>query len=104
MSGAARDRPVIDTQPSKWSFGDLGALIALEKLEGPFVPWTSWSMQPAAVASIVNAIWFDHPRSVVELGSGSSSFYIGRALRETGGNLVSVEENGCWAERIAAAI
>jgi hypothetical protein len=95
---------VIDTQPSKWNLGDLGALIALDKLEGPFVPWTSWSMQPAAVASIVNAIWFDHPRSVVELGVGASSFYLGRVLRETGGKLVSIEENGPWAERIAAGL
>lgn len=94
----------IDAVDSKWTLDDVVALTALEKLDGPYVAWTAWSMRPAAVASVVNAITLDGIRSAVELGAGSSTLYLGRALKRTGGTLITVEEDAVWAQRVRSAI
>lgn len=95
---------IVDDGPSKWDLGDVIGLSALEALAGPYVPWSQWSLRPAAVATLVNAVLVGGLETVVELGSGASTVYLGRALRETGGSLVSFEEDAGWAEAIGSLI
>lgn len=95
---------IIDDGPSKWDLGDVIGLSALETLAGPYVPWSQWSLRPTAVATLVNAILVGGLETVVELGSGASTVYLGRALRETGGSLVSFEQDAGWAEAIGSLI
>jgi hypothetical protein len=86
--------------PEKWTLSDLLALETLRPLATRYVAWTAWSMRPAAVASVLNEIYVTGRRSVLELGSGTSTFFIAQALRETGGRLLSVEHDVAWAEYV----
>jgi hypothetical protein len=90
--------------PEKWTLSDLLALETLAPLTGPYVAWTAWSMRPAAVASIINEIYVARRRSVLELGSGTSTFYIARALRNTGGHLVTVEHDPEWGTYVSRTL
>src|SRR4051794_41390702 len=87
-------------QPEKWTLNDLVALSALQPLVRGYVPWTAWSMRPAAIASIVNEIERGRRRTVVELGAGTSTLFLGHALRQLGGRLTSVEHDGEYADHL----
>ncbi|GGQ38293.1 class I SAM-dependent methyltransferase [Couchioplanes azureus] len=89
--------PETRATPEKWSLGDLLAMQALQPLMPRYVPWTSWSMRPAALASVVNDVLLRDRRTVVELGAGSSTMVLARALALTGGSLVSVEHDAAFA-------
>ncbi|MEV6601906.1 class I SAM-dependent methyltransferase [Actinoplanes sp. NPDC051346] len=90
--------PDIRATPEKWSLGDLLALQSLQPLISQYIPWTSWSMRPAALASVVNDLVLRERRTVVELGAGSSTLVLARAVRLTEGRLVSVEHDAGFAE------
>jgi hypothetical protein len=90
--------------PAKWDINDLLASQALAALDGPYVPWTAWAMRPAAIATVVNAILLDGLTRVVELGAGTSTIYAGRALKETDGELVSIEQDARWAAAVRALV
>jgi hypothetical protein len=89
--------PVFNNVTSKWTIDDLVALEALQPLATRFVTWTSWSMRPAAVASVAIELELRRRRTVVELGSGTSTLFFARILRGTGGRLVSFEHDPEWA-------
>ena len=91
---------LFNNHPPKWSLNDLLAITALQGLGGGFVPWTAWSLRPAALASVVNAVILEGLTSVVELGAGSSTFYLARAVQQTGGRLVSIEDDAVWAREM----
>jgi hypothetical protein len=84
----------------KWSLSDLVALSALQSLPSGYVPWTAWSMRPAAVASVVNELLRGRRRTVVELGSGASTIFLGHTLADLGGRLVSVEHDAGYAGHV----
>jgi hypothetical protein len=85
----------------KWTLSDLVALSALGSLARGYVPWTAWSMRPAAVASIVNELQRGRRRTVVELGSGASTVFLGHAVAELGGHVLSVEHDAEYAAHVA---
>jgi hypothetical protein len=91
-------------QPEKWTLSDLVALSALQPLCRGYVPWTAWSMRPAAVASVVNEIVRGHRRAAVELGAGTSTLFLGHALRLTGGRLTAVEHDGEHADHVRGLV
>jgi Methyltransferase domain len=72
-------------------------LAALAPLMATYVPWTAWSMRPGALVSLLNEIGVKRRRQVVELGSGTSTLFIARALAPLGGRLVSIEHDEEWA-------
>lgn len=90
--------------PEKWTLSDLLALETLHPLATRYVAWTAWSMRPAALASVVNELYVSGRRTVLELGAGTSTVFLARALREVGGRIVSVEHDAAWAAYVTQAL
>jgi hypothetical protein len=66
----------------------------------PFdLPWSEWSMRPAAIQLLVAEIERGRA-SVVELGAGPSTVVLARATQRRGGRLVSVDHDPDWAAEI----
>lgn len=86
--------------PARWKANDRTAIQALDALRGPELPWSEWSMRPAALATIVEEIARSDLRHIVELGSGASTVVLARAARDHGARLVSVEHDPAWAAAI----
>jgi hypothetical protein len=79
-------------------------MAALAPLAVDFVPWTSWSMRPAAIASIVNEIDAQQRTSVVEIGAGTSTIYLARAVARVGGEFVTIEHDPAFGDYIRRLI
>jgi hypothetical protein len=79
--------------PEKWTLSDVVALAALRPLVEGYVPWTTWSMRPSAILTIVNEIELKQRSTAVELGAGASTLYLARAMANVGGRLVSIEQD-----------
>jgi predicted O-methyltransferase YrrM len=77
---------------------DILAMQALTPLSPSYLPWNPTAMRPSAVMAILNEIVINGRRRIVELGSGISTFYIGRLLRDKGGHLTTVEHDEDWAQ------
>jgi hypothetical protein len=92
--------PHLNGAPAKWSVSDLVGLQALQPLAPSYVAWTAWSMSPAAVATVVNEILVRRRSSVVELGSGTSTIFLAKALQSIGGQLLTVEHDRTWARYV----
>jgi len=92
------------TTDEKWTLSDLVALSALQVLARGYVPWTAWSMRPAAIASVVNEIERGRRREVVELGAGASTVFLGHTVRDLGGRLVSVEHDAAHADAVRRVV
>jgi hypothetical protein len=78
-------------------------MAALAPFAADFVPWTAYSMRPAAIASIVNEIDFRRRRSVVEIGAGASTVFLAYAVARNGGQVVAIEhdpEFGDYVRRV----
>jgi predicted O-methyltransferase YrrM len=80
---------------------DATALQALSKLPGPYTPWTTIAMRPSGVATLVNEAMLNGRRQIVECGPGVSTIFLARLLRQEGGHLYTIEEDGRWAERVS---
>lgn len=77
---------------------DARALAALGPLQGSALPWTTFSMRPAAISTVTTDIILNRRAAVVECGSGNSTLYVARLLREVGsGHLTSIEHDAGWA-------
>lgn len=64
-----------------------------------------WALDPVALLALLELIERHRPELVVELGSGTSSIWIGYLLEQLGGGrLVSVESEPEFAERTRAAV
>lgn len=94
-------------------FGELAAdacdgqaLQALAPLAGPFLPWTSSTMRPAAILAIASDIVINRRRVIVECGSGNSTIFAARALSQHGidGHVHSIDHDPAWADLTARAI
>lgn len=86
---------------------DAWALQALEPLHGQFLPWTDFSMRPAAILGVLNDIAVNQRRRIVECGSGNSTVYIGRLLASLGSldvQVHSLEHDARWADIIQAML
>jgi len=83
---------------------DAVALHELSQLPGPssYVPWSqSFAMRPAAVALLLREVALNRRRVIVELGSGVSTVFLARLLRNEGGHLYTVEDDEAWAAHVA---
>lgn len=85
---------------------DARALQALASLSGPFLPWTSSSMRPAAILAIASDIVINQRRVIVECGSGNSTIFAARVLSQHGidGHVHSLDHDPAWADLTARAI
>lgn len=81
------------------SAADALALARLAALPGGPLPWTNFSMRPAAIEAAVSDVLLNQRRAIVECGSGNSTVYLARLLSRLGrGHLVTVEHDAGWAE------
>ena len=56
-----------------------------------------WQLSAQALQEVVRQVLLDRPKVVVECGSGASTMWIGRALRQVGeGRLISREDSADW--------
>jgi len=77
---------------------DARALAELASLGGGALPWTDFSMRPAAIAGAVTDAIVNRHWRIVECGSGNSTVFLARLLAQIGeGSLVSLEHDGHWA-------
>jgi rhodanese-related sulfurtransferase len=77
---------------------DSVAMHGLAALPGPFLPWTSFSMRPAAILAILNDIEIYDRRVIVECGSGNSTIFAARLLALRGvGFVTTLEHDSLWA-------
>jgi predicted O-methyltransferase YrrM len=84
---------------------DTQALQELAPLSDRFLPWTTFSMRPTAILSIVNDICINNRVAILEFGSGNSTVFAARALAQLGaGQLVSLDHDQRWAEATRAAL
>ena len=65
---------------------DMLAMAALAPLSRGFLPWSQASMRPSGLLAVVNDIVINRRTKIVECGSGISTFYIARLLKERGGH------------------
>lgn len=68
----------------------------------PMPPSGWWALNPAELLELWHVLERRRPGLVVELGSGTSSVWIGYALRRYGGRLVSVDHDPGYAEQTRA--
>jgi hypothetical protein len=84
---------------------DIFALQVLNSLPGgTYFPWTSWSMRPSDLVTTLNEVLLNRRSRILELGSGASTLYIARLLRQYGGHLHTVEHDDRGHELIAHAV
>jgi len=76
----------------------------LAPLSSTYMPWSVSAMRPSGVVAVLNEITVNRRQSIVELGAGISSFYIGRLLQRRGGHLWTVEHDEDWADRVAGEL
>lgn len=85
---------------------DAGALTRLAALPGPFVPWSAYSMRPTAIADILSDICLYDRRAIVECGSGNSTIYMARLIRQRGSEarVISIDHDPVWASSTRRAL
>jgi predicted O-methyltransferase YrrM len=92
-----------DVHPRRREFSEAAAAAALAPLltAGPYLPWGAGSMRPAGLVAVCNEIVLSERRSVLELGSGTSTVLLARLLAQQPSNgercQVAVEHDGRWA-------
>jgi hypothetical protein len=77
---------------------DLLAMQVLAPLSSTYLPWSLSAIRPSGLVAILNEIVVNRRRTIVELGGGVSTFYIGRLLRRRPGHLWTVEHDEPWAD------
>ncbi len=85
---------------------DALALGQLAALPGRFLPWTDYSMRPAAIVAVLTEVVLAGRQRVVELGSGNSTVYLARLARqhELAIHITSVDHDEQWAAATRAAL
>lgn len=107
LLSSGRDPVTVNSRKHKFDAGDVFALEVLRPLAPGFVSWTSFSLRPSALLTIVNEIDHRAPGLVVECGGGASTFYVARIIKErcpAGSRLVVVESDAKWTEYLAATL
>tara|TARA_R110001606_G_scaffold314556_6_gene461328 strand:+ start:5573 stop:6259 length:687 start_codon:yes stop_codon:yes gene_type:complete len=80
------------------AINDSRASTELSRLGLAFRPWPGSAVRPAALQMLLNEIFINGRRSIVEFGSGISTLYLAKALDNIGdGHLVSFESDEQWA-------
>ncbi len=76
---------------------DMLALEALAPLSFSYLPWSQAAMRPSGLVAVLNDIVINGRSHVVECGSGISTFYIARLLKQRGGHIHTIEHDEAWA-------
>jgi predicted O-methyltransferase YrrM len=78
---------------------DAGSLTQLMALPGPFLPWSPYSMRPTALVGILSDIALYDRQSIVECGSGYSTVYMARLIRqrESAATILTVDHDPVFA-------
>lgn len=83
---------------------DVEALLQLYRdlrPRAPMPPSGRWAMNAAGLLRLLSLVEQTQPKTVLELGSGTSSVWIAYALERTGGRLVSIDHAPEFAEQTA---
>ena len=64
----------------------------------------NWALDGQSMLHLVDLIERERPKLVVELGSGTSTIWLGYLLERTGGRLVSIEHDERYAEVTAESV
>ena len=84
---------------------DAMALEVLAPLSLSYLPWSQAAMRPSGLVAVLNDIVINGRTHVVECGSGISTFYIARLLRERGeGHIHTIEHDESWAGLLVKAL
>lgn len=65
-----------------------------------FMPWTRAAMRPSTILHILNEIFINDRRTIIEFGSGISTLYLAWAARKIDARLLSIEENEGWCDKV----
>src|SRR5438093_6942309 len=81
---------------------DAMALEVLAPLSLSYLPWSQAAMRPSGLVAVLNDIVINGRVRIVECGSGISTFYIARLLRELrslrrAGRIHTIEHDEPWA-------
>jgi hypothetical protein len=79
-----------------WSPRDAIAMQVLSPLYQTYLPWSAASMRPASIVVVLNDILVNRRRSVVECGSGVSTYFIAKLLQGLGGRLLTIDHDERW--------
>ncbi len=71
---------------------------------GHYLPWSRAALSPGAVATILNDIVLNRRRRIVELGSGISTLWIARLLKQQMGHVWSIEQDANWMGVVEAML
>ncbi|TDU34408.1 hypothetical protein BXY82_2729 [Gelidibacter sediminis] len=70
--------------------------------ESQFIPFTTWTISPSTIQHVLNDIEINQRKSIVEFGSGASTFFIAKLLKtkDSEASFFSVESDELWARNI----
>jgi len=77
---------------------------ALEQRRALLPPSGRWAMDARSIGHLMDLVRARHIQLAVELGSGTSSIWLGYQLEKTGGRLVSVEHESEFAEMTRTSV
>lgn len=84
------------------NFADMEALLHLQRFDCNRLPWTQSAIRPSALLLCLNEIEIHRRLQVIELGSGVSTLFLAKLLKQLGGHLLSVDHNKEWQDLVAA--
>jgi len=61
-------------------------------------------MRPAALVTILNEVIVHSHRSIIERGGGIATIFLGRLLRQTGGQLTTIVHDRPWADPLGRQV
>lgn len=67
-----------------------------------FIPLSSWAISPSTILHILNDISINKKQSIIEFGSGASTFYIAQLIKthNLDAKFFSVESDENWAQEL----
>src|SRR5690606_2514229 len=70
--------------------------------EPHYIPFTTWTISPSTIQHVLNDIEINQRKSIVELGTGASTFFIAKLLKIKGfkATFFSIESDELWAKNI----
>lgn len=83
---------------------ELLAMEHLRPLYANYLPWTSSSLSPSSIEVILNDIVVHQRKNIIEFGSGISTIFIAKILKDRGGHLFSVEHDLDWMKVVSSEL
>jgi len=80
------------------------ACFNLQALNTSVVPWTTASLRPSILLAIYNDILINRRSTIVELGGGTSTIFIGRLCRQVQCHLYTIEDDADWFKDLTALV